>query len=213
MEGIVAAEHDDAVLVTTSREHFRGRKPGGTATDDYNLFGMADGRLAATASRSAAPRLLHTAIFPSRCSTFQHAIGKRRRPEGLARAQIETGVVPGATHRVANQEALGERPLIMGALGTDREHLAAAAHQQNLLVAGMTDEHPAIGELIESDALGKVWTGELFSSCIIVACLRDLESHRLRCLGCGASASINHAQEFLPRQRIVTEAAQHSARD
>ena len=39
----------------------------------------------------------------------------------------------------------------MGALGTEREHLAAAAHQQNLLVAGMTDEHPAIGELIESD--------------------------------------------------------------
>ena len=94
----------------------------------------------------------------------------------------------------------------MGALGTHGEHLTTAAHQQNLLVAGMTDEHPAIGELIESD-------GKLFSSCIIVACLRDLESHRLRCLGCGGSASINHAQEFLPRQRIVTEAAQHSARD
>ena len=86
---------------------------------------------------------------------------KRRRPEGLSGAQIETGVVPGATHRVANQETLGERALIMGALGTDCEHLAAAAHQQNLLVAGMTDEHSAIGELIESDALGKVWTGEL----------------------------------------------------
>jgi hypothetical protein len=42
----------------------------------------------------------------------------------------------------------------MGALGTDCEHFAAAAHQQNLLAAGMTDEHPAIGELIESDALG-----------------------------------------------------------
>ena len=47
----------------------------------------------------------------------------------------------------------------MGALGTDCEHLAAAAHQQNLLVAGMTDEHSAIGKLIESDALGKVWAG------------------------------------------------------
>ena len=49
----------------------------------------------------------------------------------------------------------------MGTLGTDCEHLPAAAHQQNLLVAVMTDEHSAIGELIESDALGKVWTGEL----------------------------------------------------
>ena len=83
---------------------------------------------------------------------------KRRRPEGFSGAQIETGVVPGATHRVANHKTLGERPLIMGALGTDCEHLTAAAHQQNLLVAVMTDEHPAIGELIESNALGKVWT-------------------------------------------------------
>jgi hypothetical protein len=32
----------------------------------------------------------------------------------------------------------------MGALGTNCEHLAAAAHQENLLVTRMTDEHPAI---------------------------------------------------------------------
>ena len=84
---------------------------------------------------------------------------KRRRPEGLSRAQIETGVVPGATHRIANQKTLGEGPLIMGTLSTYCEYLPAAAHQQNLFVAGMTDEHPAIGKLIESDAFGKVRTG------------------------------------------------------
>lgn len=134
---------------------------------------------------------------------------KRRRPEGLSRAQIETGVVPGATHRVANHETLGERPLIMGTLGTDCEHLPAAAHQQNLLVARMTDEHSAIGELIESDALGKVWTGEL----LFFLHHRDLPSRSRIASLRYPSASINHAQEFLPRQRIVTEAAQHSARD
>ena len=48
----------------------------------------------------------------------------------------------------------------MGTLSTYCEQLPAAAHQQNLLVAVMTDEHPAIGELIESNALGKVWTVE-----------------------------------------------------
>jgi hypothetical protein len=31
----------------------------------------------------------------------------RRRPEGLSGAQIETGVVPGATHGVANHKTLG----------------------------------------------------------------------------------------------------------
>ena len=49
----------------------------------------------------------------------------------------------------------------MGTLSTYCEQLPAAAHQQNLLVARMTDEHTAVGELIESDTLTKVWTGEL----------------------------------------------------
>jgi hypothetical protein len=50
----------------------------------------------------------------------------------------------------------------MGALGPDGEYLAATAHQQNLLVADMTDEHPTIEQLIEGDALGKVSAGLLF---------------------------------------------------
>src|SRR6185437_9902557 len=41
------------------------------------------------------------------------------------------------------------------------KHLAAAAHKQNRLVARMTDAHSAIGDLIESDTLGEVWTSEL----------------------------------------------------
>jgi hypothetical protein len=102
----------------------------------------------------------------------------------------------------------------MGALGADCEHLAAPAHQQNLLVAGMADEHSAIGKFIQSDALGKVGTGEL----LFFLHHRDLPSRSRIASFCVASVallrgSINHAQEFLPRQRIVTEAAQHSARD
>ena len=122
---------------------------------------MADRRLAAWLRDWLLPLFAHRNLPVALLDIPACYWAKRRRPEGFSGAQIETGVVPGATHRVANQETLGERALIMGALGTDREHLAAAAHQQNLLVAGMTDEHPAIGELIESDALGKVWTGEL----------------------------------------------------
>ena len=101
----------------------------------------------------------------------------------------------------------------MGTLSTDCEHLPTAAHQQNLFVAGMTDEHPAIGKLIESDAFGKVWTGELlfFLHHLCLPSRSRIASFaepRLPFLG-----SINHAEEFLPCQRIVTETTQHSARD
>jgi hypothetical protein len=72
----------------------------------------------------------------------------------------------------------------MGTLGTDCEHPPATAHQQNLLVAGMTDEHSAIRKLIESDALGKVWTGEL----LFFLHHRDLLS-RSRIIVCVAPAT------------------------
>jgi hypothetical protein len=49
----------------------------------------------------------------------------------------------------------------VGTLGTDCKYLAAAAHQQNLLVARMTEEHSAVGELIECDAFSEVWARTL----------------------------------------------------
>ena len=47
--------------------------------------------------------------------------------------------MPGAAHGVADHEPVDERTVVMRAMGADREHLRPAAHQQNLLVAGMAD--------------------------------------------------------------------------
>ena len=57
-------------------------------------------------------------------------------------------------------DAVLPRPGGLRQVGTNCEHLAATAHQQNLLVAGMTNV-PAIRKLIKSDAFGKVRTGFL----------------------------------------------------
>src|SRR5436305_627099 len=48
---------------------------------------------------------------------------QRRRAHGLAAAQIEAGMMPGAAHAVPDHQPVGERPMIMRAMGPDREHL------------------------------------------------------------------------------------------
>jgi hypothetical protein len=49
--------------------------------------------------------------------------------EGLSRAQIETGVMPGAPHRVVDHETVGKRAMIVRAMRPDRENVMSPPHQ------------------------------------------------------------------------------------
>ena len=73
---------------------------------------------------------------------------------GLAGAQIEAGVMPGAANAVADDEASASGHG-SGCNGRRRRTFAAAAHQQNLLVADMPDKL-AVGEIGEAQRLGQV---------------------------------------------------------
>ena len=71
-----------------------------------------------------------TQILLSRCSTAQDAIGTQgRRRQGLSRAQIETGVMPGAAHRVVDDQTVGKRSMIVRAMRPDRENVVSPPHQ------------------------------------------------------------------------------------
>ena len=72
--------------------------------------------------------------------------GQRRRADGFAAAQIETGVMPRTADALPDDEPLGERPVIMTAMRVDRENLLVGAHQHNILVADMSEQRLA-GEL------------------------------------------------------------------
>ena len=56
-------------------------------------------------------------------------------PRRLASAQAEAGMVPRAADGVADHQALGERPVIVGAGRADGEQLVAAPRQQHRLFA------------------------------------------------------------------------------
>jgi hypothetical protein len=53
-------------------------------------------------------------------------------------------------------KTVDERPPVMRACRTDREHLGPAAHQHHLLVATMADQLAAVGKIAERDALDKI---------------------------------------------------------
>ena len=75
--------------------------------------------------------------FPDRNRT------DRRRPGGLASAQIETGVMPGTPDALAGHDALGERPVVMAAMRADREDFRAGTHQHDFIVADVAQQGPA----------------------------------------------------------------------
>jgi hypothetical protein len=58
-----------------------------------------------------------------------------------------------------------------------------------LLIADMADDHCAVGERVESDTLGKVWTAELHFFLHHVVCLCDLNAALPSAAGVGVNQS------------------------
>src|SRR5205823_4500436 len=78
------------------------------------------------------------------------------RPQCLARAQTEAGMVPRAPHGIVDQQPLGEGPAVMGADGTDSEDLVAPPRQQHAVLAHMSLEHAAIRHAGNRHALRQI---------------------------------------------------------
>jgi hypothetical protein len=73
----------------------------------------------------------------------------------LAAAQIEAGVMPGTPNRFPRHDTVYERPMIVGAMGANREQLGPCADEQHLLIADVPHQ-PVIDESGQRDTLRKV---------------------------------------------------------
>lgn len=69
--------------------------------------------------------------------------------------------MPGAPDGIANHEPIPQRTVVMGALGSDREHLMPAADKQNRVSAGMADEFAAVGKVGKSNSFDQIWAARL----------------------------------------------------
>src|SRR5262249_56576361 len=107
---VSGAEHGEIAAESLPAQHLGGRKSRRAAAHDDDVLRLAR-RPAALGLRLdlLAHERLAVALFylPARHGA------QRRRAERLAGAQAEAGMVPGATHGVADHEAFGERPAAM----------------------------------------------------------------------------------------------------
>ena len=136
-------------------QHLGCRKASGAAADDddapgvlpLHCCGLLVGGSALVAYKHLAVTLLHA---PAR-----HRI-ERRCGNGFAGAQAETGVVPRAADRVADHQALGQRPAVVRASRADGEEFFAPARQKHGVIPNMPGGHAALGNFAERDTLGEV---------------------------------------------------------
>ena len=93
-------------------------------------------------ARSAAPAQLPADVraFTGRTAELATLALRRQRREDTEHAALN----------------IDQRPAVMCACRADCEHLVPAAHQQHLVVAAMTDEFAAIGEIEKRDAFNEI---------------------------------------------------------
>ena len=70
-----------------------------------------------------------------------------RRAQGVSRAKTETGVVPRTPDRVADDQSVGERTVVVRAMRADGEVLVAAPDDDDLIVTDMARDDRAVGNL------------------------------------------------------------------
>ena len=64
--------------------------------------------------------------------------------------------MPGASNRIADHQAVGQRTAVMGAACADREVGVPAASHDDRLAFEVTGQHRAVGEFSERYAAGKI---------------------------------------------------------
>ncbi len=161
----IIAQHDDAALVFPTTQHLGGCEAGRPAAKDHDPPRQP-------CRRFAAPWLRHLFLMSHEdfsLALLDHPTRKRvecRRVQGLPGAQIKAGVVPGAPHRIVDNEPLDERSMIMGAGRAEGEDVSPTTHQQDILVADMADELASVGKRGERNSLrqiGAAWLRRVLS--------------------------------------------------
>jgi len=69
--------------------------------------------------------------------------------------------MPGAPHRIAHDQPLGERATVVGAGGSDGEYLLASTGEQHGLSIGVTQERSAFTQLGYENALFQIRSRKL----------------------------------------------------
>src|SRR5688572_23958856 len=152
----VGAEHREGTVVSSTAKHVGGGQAGAAASDDD------DGRGRACHARGARARGVHRQLLSDVrlvANPLDTPAGNRiegRRAERLTGSQAEAGMVPRASHRVADDQAFDEWAVIVSAGRADGEEAITLAHQDRLLLADASEDLAAVRKLLQRETLGEI---------------------------------------------------------
>ena len=87
---------------------------------------------------------------------------QRGRAKRFAASQAETGVMKRAPHGVADHQPVGERTVIMSAVGAHGEELVRRARQDHILVAHPPEHHATWLDRAHGEAVGEIRSRRFF---------------------------------------------------
>ena len=156
---VIGAQHRDRTGIALATQHLGRRVSRGTAAEDNDRLRPGS----CCRPRSALRRFELFADIDFSVLLFDPPAPdrvQRRGAQCLSGAQAKAGVVPGASDGIRHQHPLGERTVIMGALGTDREERSTGSRQQHGLARGLPQNHAALGKIRERDPSSQVGSVE-----------------------------------------------------
>src|SRR5262249_50280738 len=71
---------------------------------------------------------------------------ERGRAQRLTSREVETRVMPGTAHRVADDKAVGEWTVVVSAMRADREDALASPHEDDLVLTDVPGKRAAVGQ-------------------------------------------------------------------
>src|SRR5208337_2155007 len=119
-------------------------------TMTIEVWALVDGATTDPMDRFGGFSFSLTNILSSTRSTRQAAMGSS------AGAQAEAGVMHGAPYGIIDDEAVGERGVVMRARGADCKVVLSAAHQERLFATHASPDDCTVRELLYGDAAGKI---------------------------------------------------------
>ena len=160
---MIVFDDRDVADKAAAAQHFGGGSSGGAGADNYNLTQRGRDLHAriCRCERIALDLLTDDDLV---ATTFDMPAGdgiECRRAKRLAVVQTETRVVPGTSHRVADELSLHEWPAVMRTCRADRKILVLHPRDQDGLVVRMSQQFLAVREDASVNARREVRTGEL----------------------------------------------------
>src|SRR5436190_719183 len=162
-QSFFARDERDAAGEAVAAELVGGEGAGGAGAqnDDVlwsGVFGCSVARLRGAwvvlLSNRATARLRnrrHSYDVTFTCNRERPQRPHRRRSDGHARPQIETGVMPRAAHRLSHQYSFGQWSVPVRAVRVERKVFVAAAREQHVVVADFSGDHSAVREFIHAN--------------------------------------------------------------